>query len=229
MNRRLLLTRSIATSAVVATFLTGLSTTPRVADAAEEACAIDDVDYALSARLLIKDTQFGAADGVYQLGAGTARVRFERGADGASKTAKLMSYDLDTRLLVKASFAVWSTEVVTETRTTAAHSCDGAAQGAVEHGDVIWRTTVEGYRSDGTIHCSGNVCGVFGAPPPGSSPLHEVDTVHFSPFHFAPDGTTFTMGYTRISHSDSPRQTSFLALSGREVRRTCVPEPLACQ
>jgi hypothetical protein len=60
--------------------------------------------------------------------------------------------------------------------------------------------------------------------PQGSSPLHEQPAaVTFKPFHFSPDGRTLTMPYTRVSHSEAPRQTAYVAFAGRETSRTCVP------
>jgi hypothetical protein len=229
MTRHTLLSKSLLTAAFISTIVAIGASTSGPADASEETCAASDVDYAVVGTLLIKDTQFGAANGVYPLGAGKARVRFETASPGAPATARLMSYELDNRFTVKASFAAWSTTVVTESRTTVANGCDGAARGTLEHGDVVWGTPVDGYRSDGTLACSGNVCGKFGAPPAGSSPLHEAAAVKFSPFHLSPDGATFTMPYTRVSHSDSPRQTAYLALAGRQTRRSCVTSALVCQ
>jgi hypothetical protein len=199
------------------------------ANAADDPCLVSDVDYTVKGSLQIKDTQFGAADGVYPLGGGTVRIRFERSAADAPMTARLMSYDFDTDLTVKAAIAFWSTTVVTQAHTTVDQSCDGASTGVVDAGDVVWRTPARGYRSDGTIHCEGNVCGQFGAPVPGASPLHESPSVKFRPFHFAGDHRTFTMPYTLVSHSDSPRQTALLALAGRETHRSCVPAPASCQ
>jgi hypothetical protein len=197
---------------------------------ADEGCATSDVDYNVVGTLLLKDTQFGAANGVYPLGAGKVRLRFENGAPGTEPQAKLMSYELDNHFTVKASFALWSTKVVTDSRTTVASTCDGAARGTVEHGDVVWKTAVDGYRSDGTLDCEGNVCGNFGAPPHGSSQIHEPPAnVAFKPFHFSADGRTFSMEYARISHSDSPHQTGYLSLAGRETKRSCVTAQLACR
>jgi hypothetical protein len=202
---------------------------PTPAEALEPACPVSDVDYSVVGNLLLKDTKFGAADGVYPFGSGTVRVRFQNGENGAPAVASLMSYEFDSRYTVHASFAAWSTTVVAESHTTVARECEGAARGTVQNGDVVWQTPVDGYRSDGSLACTGNVCGIFGAPPPGSSPLHDAPpSVKLSPFHFGPDGKTFTMPYARISHSDSPRQTSYMSLAGRELRRACVPAALSC-
>ncbi len=228
MSAQAKLFKSCATAAVLTALSLALATTSTPADA-EEACAVSDVDYDVVGNLLIKDTQFGAANGVYRMGDGRLRLRFEKGADGATRTTHLMSYDFDNHFTVKASFAAWSTAVETQSRTTVANECGGAAKGQFDGGNVVWSTPVDGYHSDGSLACSGNVCGKFGAPPAGTSPLHESAAVTFSPFHFSPDGKTFTMEYTRVSHSDSPRQTAYLSLSGREAKRTCVQTVAACQ
>jgi len=211
----------------VATVLAAALLPSTPAEAADDPCTTADVTYAVNGSLMIKDTQFGAADGVYPLGAGKAKVRFEKGPGGG--TARLMGYELDNSFTVKASFAVWSTTVVTQSRTTVASSCEGASSGVVDNGNVVWQTPATGYRSDGTIDCAGNVCGKFGAPAPGSTPLHETASVKFQPFHFAADGKTFSMPYTQVSHSNSPKQTAYLALSGRETGRSCVTVQATCQ
>src|ERR1700722_2572101 len=90
----------ITMAALVAGVATGTS---NVAAAAHESCAVTDLDYAIAGNLLVKDTQFGAANGVYPLGAGKMRVRFESGPDGVH--AKLLSYQLDNHLTIKASVA----------------------------------------------------------------------------------------------------------------------------
>jgi hypothetical protein len=208
----------ITMAALVAGVATGTS---NVAAATDESCAVTDIDYAIAGNLLVKDTQFGAANGVYPLGAGKMRVRFESGPEGVH--AKLLSYQLDNHLTIKASVAFWWTKVETRSRTLAADAGGVAARGELKGSDVVWSTPVAGYHSDGSIDCEGNVCGKYGAPPPGESELHEAsEDVVFQPFHFAADGKTFTMGFSRVSHSDSPKQTTFVGLSGRETRRVCV-------
>jgi hypothetical protein len=147
------------------------------------------------------------------------------------ESVKLMSYDMTNRLTVSARFAMLSTKVVTASHTSAAHdACDGSAQGTLHDGTLTWSSKVSGYRSDGTMECSGSMCGKFGAPPDGVSPFHDTPVaMRFSPFNFSPDGSTFTMPYMLVSKSDSPKQTTYLALSGRRVRHACAtPEVGAC-
>jgi hypothetical protein len=221
--------RFVTAAGVVAAIAVGAGGT-HVADADEPTCSVSDVDYSVVGSLLLRDTQFGAANGTYPLGAGKIRLRFKAPEGGGPHEARLMSYELDNHLTVNASFALWSTKVVTDSHTRVANDCDGAAKGTVSNGDVVWSTKVDGYQSDGTLNCEGNVCGKFGAPPTGSSALHEPpESVSFKPFHFNPDGHTFTMDYAKVSHSDSPKRTAYLALSGRETHRTCVTTVTSCE
>jgi hypothetical protein len=227
MTPRAILSKSLATGTLVAALAAISSSAPAEA---ETECTVSDVDYAVAGDLLVKDTQFGAGNGLYHMGEGRLRLRFESKDGSQPTTARLMSYDLDNHFTVDASFAAWSTHVVTQTHTSVASAgeCEGAAVGQFDGGKVVWQTPVDGYHSDGSLACSGNVCGKFGAPPAGASPYHEASNVKFSPFQFSPDGKTFTMNFTRVSHSDSPRQTGYLALSGREMKRMCV-HTTSCQ
>jgi hypothetical protein len=117
---------------------------------------------------------------------------------------------------------LFSATVVTDTNTKVA---DGVAtEGNLNDHTLAWGAPMRGYRSDGTMTCEGNLCGKFGAPPPGTSEVHlGPRTVQLLPFQFAPDFKTFSMGYTQTSQSDSPKQTTYSAISGRETKRTCVP------
>jgi hypothetical protein len=44
-----------------------------------------------------------------------------------------------------------------------------------------------------------------------------------APFQFSQDMKTFSMAQVQTAHAESPKQTTFEAISGREVKRTCVP------
>jgi hypothetical protein len=126
-------------------------------------------------------------------------------------------------LTVQAKVATISTTVVTSSRTsTAADACRGSAQGTLHDATLTWNSKVSGYHSDGTLECSGAMCGRFGAPPTGTSPFHDAPAaMTFNPFTFSVDGSTFTMPYTLVSKSSSPRQTTYMALSGRRVAQSC--------
>jgi hypothetical protein len=190
-------------------------------DAEDNACPVADVEYNVVANVVIRNTALGAANGVYSLGSGKMTLRIAKQA--GPSTVRLMSYELMNRLTIEAKVAMLSTRVVTLAHTSVAHdACNGSAQGTLHDGTVTWNTKVAGYHSDGTMECTGSMCGGFGAPPRGISPFHDAPpAIYFSPFTFSSDGSTFTMPYTFASKSDSPRQTTYLALSGRRVKQFC--------
>jgi hypothetical protein len=198
---------------------------PLAQSAEDEGCLVAEVEYNILANVAIRNTVFGAANGVYPMGSGKLTLRIEHGA------VKLMSYELVNRLTVRAKVAMLSTTVVTTSRTsTVSDGCSGSAQGTLRDGILTWSGRVSGYHSEGTQACSGSMCGSFGAPPLGESPLHdEPAAVTFNPFTFSADGSTFTMPYMLVSKSSSPRETSYLALSGRRIRQSCgAPTTVAC-
>ena len=197
------------------------------AGAEEGGCPFADDEYRVVESVWVKDTLFGAADGVYPLGSGTMRLRVEEGT--GPRTVKLMSYELVSRLTVEARIPIFSTTVVTESRATAGlDSHDGVADGTLQGGKLTWATAIAGYHSEGTIACSGLMCGTFGAPPRGRSPIPDPPaSMQFDTFTFSPDGTTFTMPYMLVSRSTSPRQSTFMAMSGRRVRHACATPPQA--
>src|SRR6185369_4385204 len=99
---------------------------------------------------------------------------------------------------VKTRTAFWKTEVTTNTTSKATpDACGVVATGTLVGNTVRWQTPVRGYRTDGTLTCTGSFCGDFGVPPAGESQLHigPADT-KFSDFVFAPDRQTFTMPKT---------------------------------
>jgi hypothetical protein len=118
----------------------------------------------------------------------------------------------------------WTTTVVTDTHTQATpEGCDGIARGRMGRTTLEWSTPIAGYRTDGTLTCDGSLCGKFGAPPPGTSALHIAPhPVPFHAFEFGRDFKTFTMPSTFVAKTDMPKQTAYLTLAGREVRRTCL-------
>jgi hypothetical protein len=223
--------RQLVTAASFVVFGGLIASTSETAAAAEDnACPVSDVEYAVSANVMVTNTPFGAANGLYSLGSGKIRLRVQ-GQPHEAETVKLMSYELQNRLTVEAKVAMVSTKVVTTSRTsTAGDVCDGSAQGTLRDGTLTWSTKVKGYHSDGTMECSGSMCGKFGAPPKGTSPLHDVPPgLTFNAFTFSPDHATFTMPYTLVSKSDSPSQTTYLTLSGRRVNEWCsAPAALEC-
>jgi hypothetical protein len=187
-------------------------------------CALYEAEYIIVTRVVVRNTILGAANGEYPLGSGRMKLRVRTQGDGA--LVSLISYETDNDLSIVASIGPFDATMLSRSRTTVTpKACDGSARGILRGGMLTWSSSVAGYRSDGTMQCTGPMCGQHGAPPHGMSALHEVPPVMmFNAFAFSPDGETFTMPYALISKSESPRQTSYLAIAGRRVRRTCIPQ-----
>jgi hypothetical protein len=210
---------SVATTVAVAVSSAGSTAPP---DA--QGCAAWDVTYALSGNLQLSDTPMGAGNGTYAIGPGKAVLR----QDVRSGRVTMLSYQLPQRFGIVAKKMFWTTHVNTNATARAtprgSGECSHVAEGAMQGRTVAWQTEVSGLRTDGVIDCNGSLCGSFGAPPKGTSPLHiGPSDVQFQPFEFGPDGKTFTMSSTFISKTEQPKQTAHVALSGREVSRVCAP------
>jgi len=208
----------------------GLSLADSPAGAQPAPCTAWDVEYALSANLTLRDTPMGAGDGTFVIGPGFTVLRFESPSMGEGvppAPVKMIAYGMTERFTIHSTALFWKTTVHTNTRTTVTpDACSIVARGAMRGRSLVWSTPVRGYRTDGTLTCEGSMCGKFGAPPPGTSELHHPPRpVQLSSFTFAPDGKTFSMPATFVTKTDSPKQTGYLGLSGREIRRTCVAPP----
>jgi hypothetical protein len=216
---RLLTTGALATTVA-------LAIAPRGA-AADDAptCTAWDVEYSLAGNLKITDTTMGAGDGVFPVGPGRAVIRFDsvNGAPGGH--ARLNAYSMRERVSITSKAAFWSATVTTDTTSKAA---DGTSdEGTLAGTTLTWGGPMRGYTTDGKMNCGGSLCGKFGAPPAGDSTVHlPARAIPLAPFQYGKDLKTFTMSFVQVSQSDgssSPKQTSFEAISGREVKRTCVP------
>jgi hypothetical protein len=185
-----------------------------------------EVAYSLAANLKLTDTPMGQGDGIYAIGPGKVVLRFEDKGGQPGGNVKMLQYTMRESFTIKSKTLFWSTTVITDTNTAATpNACSIAAEGTLDGTRTIrWRTPINGYHTDGTLTCEGSLCGKFGAPPPGQTPLHiGPNPVQFNPFVFAPDMHTFAMATAHVSKTDMPKQTGEIALSGREVRRACVP------
>ena len=205
----------------------GLIVAPTHRAVAEEAAPCEwEVEYGLSANLKLTETPMGEGDGVYNIGPGKAVLRYENKGGQPGGNVKMLQYQMREFFTIKSKTLFWTTTVITDTNTAATpNACSIAAEGALDASrQVVWRTPVRGYRTDGTLTCQGSLCGKFGAPPPGQSPLHiGPNPVGFKPFVFSADMKTFTMATTHVSKTDMPKQSGEIALAGREMRRACVP------
>lgn len=223
--RRLIAVGSVALGLVLA-----LATSDATADDPPAACAAWDVEYGLSARLQLDETPMGEGDGVYPIGPGRVVLRFEDRNGQPGGAVSMLAYAMREHFVVKSKTLFWTTTVTTDTATRATPDvCSSAAEGTLVDHTIQWKTQVRGYRTDGTLECDGSMCGKFGAPPPGKSELHiPPGPVAFKPFEFAPDKATFTMAKTQVSKTEMPKQTGFVALAGRETKRTCVTTKPSC-
>jgi len=223
MNSRRLILTMVPVCALVAV-VAATSVPSGDASAQQEPCNAWDVDYALSAKLQLSDTPMGAGNGTYNIGPGRTTLRFQNQNGKPGGAVEMRSYNMRESFTIDSKTLAWTTHVVNDSTTTAPpDACGVLARGQLEGQSLRWNTSIAGYRTDGSLTCDGNLCGNFGAPPPGRSDLHiEPHSVEFKPFEFSSDMKTFTMPNTFVAKSSMPKQTAHIALAGRETRRTCV-------
>jgi hypothetical protein len=188
------------------------------------ACDAWNIEYALSANLRLSDTPLGQGDGIYPIGPGRVVLRFENRAGTPAGSVKLLSYDMREHFTIKSRTLFWSTVVETDTKTRVTPDrCGVAASGSLVDTSLRWGSKLAGYRTDGTLTCTGALCGKFGAPPAGKSEFHVAPhPVAFSPFVFEKDLKHFKMAETFVSKTATPKQSAHIALSGTELKRSCV-------
>lgn len=212
----------ISTMGVIAASL--LATIGPVGAAAEPAparCDEWDVEYAVTARLELADTPMGQGDGVYPIGPGRLVLRFDDRGGQPGGRVKMIAYDMPQAFRVVSSTLFWKTTVVTHATTLGLLDPCTEPEGTLSGTRLAWSSPVHSMQTDGTLTCDGAFCGKFGAPPPGESLLHiGPDAVLFQPFEFSEDMKTFTMGKTFVARTPMPKQTSYIALAGREVKRS---------
>lgn len=178
----------------------------------------------------LSDTPFGQGDGVYPIGPGTAVLRFEDRNGHPGGRVAMSAQSLEEHFTVTSNLLLLTTTLVTDARSRATpDACGVAAEGVLTGTTLTWLTPVRGYRTDGTMRCTGAVCGNFGLPASGWSELHiGPGPLLLRSFDFASDMKTFTMQYTFAARTDVPKETSHVALGGREVRRACLPAVTSC-
>lgn len=190
-------------------------------------CDAVELEYALSANLELSDTPLGQGDGVYPVGPGRAVIRFEARDGHLVGPAKMLVYEMREHFAISAKTLFWRTTVTTDAVSRATPDrCGVTSEGTLVGHSLRWTTPMNGYRTDGTLTCDGSLCGRYGAPAPGRSPLHiGPGQVAFNPFDFSPDMQTFNMPRTYAERTDMPKQTAHIAVSGRQQRRSCVSVP----
>ena len=212
----------IACAAIAAALADGRA----AADSEAGACDGWDVEYTLSGNLTLTDTPLGAGNGTHRVGPGKVVLRFA----GEGGRVAMRSYEMPEHFVIQPKKLFWQSTLHTDAVTRAAPDspCGSVAEGELDGRTLRWTTETSGYHTDGTLTCEGNMCGSFGAPPKGSSPLRiGPNKVALGPFQFDRDMQTFTMRSTFVSKTASPPQTAFIALSGRETRRACA-RPSSC-
>jgi hypothetical protein len=212
--------RPLAAAAIGAVLVSVLA--PRAAPAPP--CNAFDIEYVLAARLQLTDTPFGVGDGIHLIGPGAMVLRFENRAGVPGGAVEMLSYRMYEHFVIHSSALFWKSDFTSATDTSVtANACGVVARGALVGRTIRWTTPLLAYRTDGSATCRGSLCGKGGAPPTGETAVHlGPGPVWFKPFVFAPDLQTFTMHSTQVSKTESPKLTASIALSGREIRRSCV-------
>jgi hypothetical protein len=188
----------------------------------QQPCQAWQVEYVLAANLTLTNTPHGAGNGTFTVGPGRAVILYEDRDGQPGGNTQLLGYTMREQFSVRPRTIFGGADIQTDLTTRTAEGC-GVGHGVRNGETLTWTSTIRDYHTDGTIHCEGSLCGRFQAPPPGESEFRVgSQDVRFSPFTFSPDGSTFTMPKTFVEKSEDPKQTAFVALSGREVRRQCV-------
>ena len=225
-RRRLPLAASVLSGVALVVCVLGSAAAdePAAPAPAPTPCDSWDVEYSLNANTKVTDTKMGGGDGTWPIGPGRVVLRFDNqnGAPGGS--AKLIDYRLRSNFTVKANIVVASANVTADTNTVATpNACGISGEGTLAGKTLKWKGPWSGVHSDGTLTCDGGLCGKFGAPPQGVSPVHIAPhDVLMNPFDYADDRKTFSMAYAVVAKQSNPDSTSWVTLSGREMKRTCV-------
>jgi hypothetical protein len=161
---------------------------------------------------------------VHTIGPGKLVLHFDNVGGQPGGNVNVMAYEMVDQFTVIARVLGLGTTVTTDAKTTTTPNvCGVSAQGAYHDHVVRWSTLWNGMRTDGHVQCSGSMCGRMGAPPSGTSEVHHpAHPVVFRPFEYTPDMKTFHMDYAVSARSSSPSQTSRIAFTGRESKRSCI-------
>ncbi len=184
-----------------------------------------ELKYTLNANLKLTDTPLGQGDGIVKIGPGRVVLRFEDQGGQPGGAVKMLGYQMKDHFTVKTHTLFWNTVVENDTLTRSTpDACGVSAKGTLKGNQLSWQSPVRGYRVDGTIKCTGALCGKFGAPPEGTSQIHIAPSpVPFKTFTFGKGLSTFQMPYTFVTKTAVPKQTSYLALGGTLMSKRCVP------
>jgi hypothetical protein len=187
-------------------------------------CGAWDATYTLSGTLRITGTPMGAGDGVHPVAPGKLVLRFDDQDGQKPGHVELRSFEILQVFSLQPKSFIMSAQIATYAMARASAAPSGVVAAGTVAGDAIrWDTPMRGYHTDGTLSCDGSLCGNFGAPPQGKSPIHTAPrNVQLSPFRFKDDGWTFQMAQALVSQDTSPPQKGYLALLGRAKSWVCV-------
>ncbi|CAN5158263.1 hypothetical protein BH09MYX1_BH09MYX1_06980 [soil metagenome] len=197
-----------------------LLATQRDAVADDPPCDAWEIEYATTGTLAVRDTPMSAGNADHPVGPGTVVVRFDNATGVADGSAKMLSFNMKELF----TGVYFNTKITTDIASTATPttSCS-VAEGTMTRSKLTWGTKVRGFKVDGSLTCEGPMCGKFGGPPSGKSDYHDpAHDVELGPFEYQADLKTFTMTASLISKGDSPKQSTYIAMAGRESKRTCV-------
>lgn len=197
---------------------------PSGASADDPPCNAWEVEYTLAAQVELSDTAMGAGDGVHTIGPGKLTLRFDNVNSAPAGSVRLTNYEMTDQFTVNAHVFGLGTSVTNDTKTrTTPNVCGVSAQGMLTDHTLRWSTLWNGMHTDGRVTCSGSMCGRFGAPPTGTSDVHQpAHPVSFKQFDYAPDMRSFHMDYSVTAKSTTPSQTSRIKFDGRETKRSCI-------
>ncbi len=196
---------------------------PQPLIAAPSACHGAEVRYRTAGRLRLDHTPLNAGNGTYRVGPGIVTLRFAGRRPGAGPV-QMLGYRLSTNYSFTVSVVGMRTTVVVHAIASATPDSSGVvASGRVEDGVLHWSTPISGYRTYGTVICSGAMCGRFGLPPPGTTRFSDGPAaVHFKPFAFRlGDLRRFTMESTELPPLRRLGARAAIALAGWERGRHC--------
>jgi hypothetical protein len=201
-----------------------IATPASIAAGSGAGCGAWDATYTLSGTLRIAGTPMGAGDGVHAVGPGTMVLRFDDEDGQKPGHVELRSFEILQHFSLQPKSFIMSADIVTHAMARAGAGADGVVAAGTLAGDALrWDTAMRGYHTDGTLSCDGSLCGNFGAPPAGKSPLHSAPrAVQLQPFRFKGSGLTVQMPQALVSQDTSPPQKGYLALSGKAKSWVCV-------
>ncbi len=193
------------------------------------------LEYALSpgSQLKIEGTPFGAANGTFNIGPGRLKLRFndKNGKPALDGKVAVVSYTMHAHVPVTTSVLGIKTTVTTDTHTSVGKDhCGRVARGLFKGSHLVWTSPFRRYRTDGTITCSGALCGRFGAPPRGTSEFHiPPRPVRMMSLAFKPNNPKhFTSSFHLMDKTKSPPSENYMRLVGSAISQTCVKKKPVC-